>query len=70
MADASPEAIIAGQEATAHLNNYLSQILIRRTQTDVMKDVLPPRREWVLFCGLSDSQKEEYAVQAGKLDLR
>lgn len=58
---------LRGKRAGAKLNQLLSHIMIRRTQTEVLKAVLPPRIDVVLFVALSSAQAEEYAAAAGKV---
>lgn len=57
---ASKSTISHGQAAALKLRFLLSQIMLRRTQAEILKRVLPPRIDVVLFCALSVAQKAEY----------
>lgn len=44
----------------ATLRTLLSRILLRRTKDTILRLLLPPRTDWLLFCGMTSPQKEEY----------
>lgn len=50
-----------GATAWQNLRKLLSDIMIRRTQADVLSTFLPPRTDAVIFCGFTASQQSEYA---------
>jgi SNF2 family DNA or RNA helicase len=47
-------------EAAERLKTHLQKILIRRTREDILRFILPPRRELVVSISLSSLQQEEY----------
>lgn len=47
------------QELTERLTLKLKPMVLRRS-SDVLKDQLPPKHEWVLYCSLSKLQRELY----------
>ncbi len=58
-----------GKLASNKLGVKINQILLRRTQDDVLKSLLPPKEEYILFCAMTPLQETEYnAVSAHVLD--
>ena len=49
-----------GKKAKISLQLLLSQILIRRTQADVLKLSLPPRQDITIYCCMMEGQREQY----------
>ena len=49
-----------GQEASEILREHLSTIMLRRTQAEVLQQVLPPRTDRVVYLALSAAQRVEY----------
>lgn len=64
---ASTTAIAKATQAADALKCRLSAILIRRTRNEVLKAVLPPRKEFVLVCALTKLQQEEYVREARQM---
>ena len=54
----------ASVEASRALKALLSHVMIRRTQEEVLKKLLPPRTDYVIFCTLAASQEAQYAAAA------
>ena len=44
------------------LHEILRPFLLRRLKRDVLKDLVPPKREIILYCGMSTLQQEYYAL--------
>ena len=58
-----------GKLAANKLGLKINQILLRRTQDEVLKSLLPPKEEYILFCAMTQLQDAEYdAVSAHVLD--
>lgn len=57
----------AGQAAMKSMRVLMSQILLRRTQADVLRGSLPPRIDVVIQCRLSVRQKEQYEEEVQEL---
>ena len=53
-----------GQKVSARLRASLGQIMLRRTQADVLSALLPPRTDLVLYVGLTARQQTAYAWAA------
>ena len=66
-AGASARARKDGVAATEKLKQRLGRILLRRTRDTVLKAILPPRRDFVVSCALSPSQRECYLREAKHL---
>jgi superfamily II DNA or RNA helicase len=49
----------ANQDAARRLNKQVSPFILRRLKRDVLKD-LPPKMEQVLYCDLTDNQRQLY----------
>ena len=58
--DASSREKEAGKRASDNLRNLLSKIMMRRTQAEILKRLLPPRTDVIVYCGLTPSQQAEY----------
>jgi SNF2 family DNA or RNA helicase len=56
-----------GRKASASLRSLLSQIMLRRTQADILKKLLPPRTDVIVYCGLTPSQDREYEAAAAAM---
>jgi DNA repair and recombination protein RAD54B len=50
-----------GQRASEALRDLLSQVMLRRTQAEILRAILPPRTDYVLYCSFTESQRDEYA---------
>ena len=59
-ANASVEQKSAGAAAGRYLKSLLDQIMLRRTQADVLKKLLPPRTDYVIYCAATAHQQAEY----------
>jgi DNA repair and recombination protein RAD54B len=58
-----------GKLASTKLGLRINLILLRRTQDEVLKKLLPPKEEYILFCAMTQLQESEYnTVAAGVLD--
>ena len=49
-----------GKEMEQQLNVLLSHIMLRRTKDVLLHDLLAPRKEFVIYCGLLGNQSVEY----------
>jgi SNF2 family DNA or RNA helicase len=49
-----------GEKASAGLREKMSALMLRRTQADILSKSLPPRTDFVVYCGMTRSQREEY----------
>jgi SNF2-related domain len=58
--DASSREREAGRKASDNLRTSLSKIMMRRTQAEILKRLLPPRTDVVVYCGLTPAQHAEY----------
>ncbi len=54
------EAGDAVAQAHQHLQSLLADIMIRRTRGDVLSAILPPRYDYIVYCGLTPQQRVEY----------
>lgn len=54
-------------EAADELKARLSRILIRRTHDDILRFILPPRRELIVSIELSSQQRAEYMIEMQKI---
>ena len=54
----------AGEEASRALKALLALIMIRRTQEEVLKKLLPPRTDYVVFCSLTPAQERQYGAMS------
>ena len=41
--------------------------MLRRTQADILNKLLPPRTDYVIYCGATASQAAEYEAVAGDI---
>lgn len=57
----------AGELAMKNMRLLMNQILLRRTQADVLRGSLPPRIDVIIQCRLSDRQKEQYEEEVQEL---
>jgi hypothetical protein len=62
-----PSILAAADRASSKLESLLSKIMIRRTQEDILRRLLPRRREFVVYCGLTSTQEECYAQLASEI---
>ena len=46
--------------AMTKLKLLLRRILLRRERDDVLSDMLPPKRSYVVYCSLSATQRKRY----------
>lgn len=53
--------------AAEQLRFLLNQIMLRRTQNEILKKVLPPRTDVVIFTGLTPQQERVYDAAAKKI---
>jgi DNA excision repair protein ERCC-6-like 2 len=58
--DATAEAVALGNDRALELSAKLQQVYLRRSKEDTLSDVLPKKDERIVFCELSDLQKELY----------
>jgi SNF2 family DNA or RNA helicase len=65
--DASTREREAGKKASDNLRTLLSKIMIRRTQAEILKRLLPPRTDVIVYCGLTRSQQAEYEETSNSL---
>jgi SNF2 family DNA or RNA helicase len=63
---ASREARVGGHEQSQALDKITSTFMLRRLQKDVLKTLLPPRKEFLLFCRPSQHQCRLYKYIASK----
>lgn len=56
-----------GRKACASLRALLSQIMLRRTQADILKKLLPPRTDVIVYCGLTPCQDRGYEAAAAAM---
>ena len=56
-----------GKNAAENLRFLLNQMMLRRTQQEILKKVLPPRTDVVIFLGLAEMQKKEYDSVAQRI---
>jgi SNF2 family DNA or RNA helicase len=54
----------AAQQAKEKLNQILQRVMIRRSRDEVLRALLPPRREYLLKCNLTVNQGNAYAEVA------
>jgi SNF2 family DNA or RNA helicase len=65
--DATSREKCNGLAASEQLRTLLSKIMMRRTQAEILKRLLPPRTDYVIYCGLTPSQEAEYESTADSL---
>jgi DNA repair and recombination protein RAD54 and RAD54-like protein len=65
--DASSREREAGKKASDNLRTLLSKIMMRRTQAEILKRLLPPRTDVIVYCGLTHSQQVEYEETSNSL---
>jgi DNA excision repair protein ERCC-6-like 2 len=58
--DASNAAVELGDRKAVELSTRLQRVYFRRTKEDTLADVLPTKDERIIFCELSNLQKELY----------
>lgn len=58
--DASAAAVELGDRKAVELSTKLQRVYFRRTKEDTLADVLPTKDERIIFCELSNLQKELY----------
>lgn len=58
--NASIEIQELGQQAITMLQQLLSNIMLRRTQKDILTNILPKRTDYVIYCGMNMNQEIEY----------
>jgi SNF2 family DNA or RNA helicase len=58
--DSNKQQIQKGQDAALSLRNYLANILIRRSRDSILSSILPPRKEYVINCCLTNLQLIQY----------
>ena len=56
-----------GTSTMLKLKNHLSSIFIRRSSDSVLKSILPPRKDFVLYCLLPTQQQELYRNECSKI---
>lgn len=59
--NATPAQKTLGEEQSRLLDSKIKMFFLRRLQKDVLKHMLPPRKEFLLFCQASSEQKAVYA---------
>ena len=65
--NASKQDIKEGQKASQQLRSLLSKIMLRRTQQDILKKLLPPRTDVLVYLNLTTSQQIAYEEQSSRL---
>lgn len=50
----------AADKAKEHLTTIIQKVMIRRSREEILKKLLPPRKEYILKCSLTESQKALY----------
>lgn len=58
--DATAEAVALGDNRAKKLSEKLQQVYMRRSKEDTLSSFLPKKDERIVFCELSDLQKELY----------
>lgn len=58
--DASAEAVELGDRRAVELSTRLQRVYLRRTKEDTLADILPTKDERIIFCELSNLQKDLY----------
>ena len=59
-----PSIAESASKAYALLERVLGKIMLRRTQQEILRRLLPPRREFVLGCRLTSLQEDAYEAVA------
>lgn len=62
MKNASREQKLRGREQSKQLDAIIKPFMLRRLQKDVLKTMLPPRTEVLLFCRPTSAQREIYEI--------
>ena len=55
-----PALIEAAKIAKEKLNVILQRVMIRRSRDEVLKALLPPRKEYLVMCQLTNKQEDSY----------
>lgn len=59
---ATPDDVEKGKEASNRLKLLMKQMMIRRTQADILAKLLPPKYDVEIFCSLSTFQLSQYRM--------
>ena len=51
-----------GYEAAIQLRSLLSNVMLQRTQNEILKSILPARTDYLILCNLTKPQLEAYDV--------
>jgi SNF2 family DNA or RNA helicase len=65
--DASSAVKALSAQAQQRLRTWMGKIMLRRTQADILCKLLPPRTDYVVYCGCSANQEAEYNIAAGEI---
>ena len=66
-ARATSKASARREAASVALRALLSRVLLRRSRDSLLRALLPPRRDYVLLCGMSATQRDEYLERCSEL---
>lgn len=55
-----PALIEGAKIAKEKLNVILQRVMIRRSRDEVLRALLPPRKEYLIMCQLTNRQENEY----------
>ena len=66
--DATTEVVKLGDSRAVDLSKKLEKVYFRRTK-EVLQGVLPKKEEHIIFCELSDLQKDLYKYILGQPDF-
>lgn len=66
-ARAASKASARREAASVALRTLLSRVLLRRSRDSLLRALLPPRRDYVLLCGMSATQRDEYLDRCSEL---
>lgn len=67
--DATEHQREQGEAASSRLRELMSSLMLRRTQTDILSKSLPPRTDFVVYCGMTRAQREEYEHIVQKINV-
>ena len=56
-----------GETAAEALREKMSHIMLRRTQEDILRHLLLPRIDYVVYCKMTDLQSQRYKQIADKI---
>ena len=65
--NATEEQKNLGTSVMLKLKNHLSSIFMRRSSDSVFKSILPPKREFIMYCFLQTQQQEQYRNECTKI---